>query len=123
MIKGKCHCGNVTYQHSADAQYQFVCQCIDCQKLSAGCQLAAAVFPKEGFQLEGEVQTYEYPGGSGKPIMMSFCPKCGTSLYAVPTAFDKVVIRAGTYDNPEDFKPVKVIHPDEQQHWQRGFEI
>ena len=105
MIKGGCHCRAVRYEIGAKPKFQFICLCADCRRLSAGGHLAAAVFDNTAIRISGELQTYSYPGGSGKPLHMSFCPACGTSLLAKQDEGPVSMVRAGTYDDPAAFMP------------------
>ncbi len=60
-----------------------VCHCTDCQTIS-GTAFRTVVFAAEGtFKLlSGELKTYVKTAESGALRAQTFCPECGTHIYA-----------------------------------------
>ncbi len=120
-VTGKCHCGNISYELDGPKQFEFLCHCTDCRKINSGGHLSGAIFNKDLLSVKGETKEYSYDGGSGKPIVLNFCPNCSTSLFAYPNEFpDVVVIRANTFDDPELFNPKASLFPASAFHWDRS---
>lgn len=116
---GKCHCGKNTYAVSSEPEFQFICYCGDCRVLNSGGHLCGMVFDEARFTGAKETQTYAYPGGSGQPIIMHFCPTCATHLYAYPTSHKgKVVIRANTLVGA-DFEPQQSVFTESAFAWDK----
>lgn len=108
-IEGGCHCGAVRYTLTQQPEFTFLCHCRNCQRLNGSMRLAGATVPQSALEVTGELKTYSYPGGKGE-IDTHFCPICGTQVYANPKVYGEVaVVRAGTFDDPAAFTPVKSI--------------
>ncbi len=117
---GACHCGEVKLAFDKEAKFKFSCHCDTCQKLVSGGRLLGFGVPAESLSVEGNVSSYSYAGGSGKPIQLSFCPNCSTQLYAKPEAIeDMIVIRANALEKPSSFVPEKFLFIDDACQWDR----
>jgi hypothetical protein len=118
-LTGKCHCGKNTFKLASDPEFQFVCHCKNCRVLNSGGHLCGMMFDEDKFQATNETASYTYNGGSGEPIILHFCPDCGTHLYAYPTHYKgKVVIRANTLDNA-DFTAQQSIFTESAFPWDK----
>jgi hypothetical protein len=92
---GQCHCKLNTITITAEPEFQFTCYCNNCRVINSGGHLCGIIFDESNFTKAKHAQSYSYSGSSGKPIILHFCSKCGTHLYAYPTAHEgKVAIRA-----------------------------
>lgn len=117
-LSGHCHCGQCTYSVEHAGTFHFCCLCEGCQRLSAGGRLLGISVPSETFQATGPLREYTYPGGSGSPIVLSFCEVCSTQLFARPTEHAGVVIlRASSLNRELDFKPRKFIFRESAPSW------
>jgi len=115
---GKCHCGDVKVSFAKEALFKFSCHCDTCQKLVSGGRLLGFGVPEDSVSVEGDVSSYNYPGGSGKPITLSFCPKCSTQMFARPEAVEGVmVIRSNALEDPKSFVPEKFLFPEDSCGW------
>lgn len=118
-LTGKCHCGKNTFTMNAEPGFQFICYCDDCRVINSGGHLCGITFDQSDFVEADHTQTYTYEGGSGKPIIMHFCPTCATHLYAYPTEYaGKVVVRANTLVNA-DFKSQQSIFTESAFTWDK----
>jgi len=121
MVKGKCHCGQVTTQISAEKEFQFLCHCETCQKLHGGARLGGIIFEDKGFSVTGETTKYIYQGAN-KEIESHFCSKCGTPMFAYPKAAEgKIVLKANSFVESSTFSPQKSIFVEEACPWEKGF--
>lgn len=122
-LTGKCHCGKNTFTIDAKPEFQFVCYCNSCRVINSGGHLCGMFMDQSELSEARDTQTYTYNGGSGKPIILHFCPTCATHLYAYPTARQgKVVIRANTLEN-SDFKPQQAIFAESAFVWDKPLAV
>ena len=82
-VTGGGHCGHITYEAEVDPATVRVCHCTDCQKLT-GTVFCAAIPSLPGtFVLKtGTPTIYTKTGSSGRQRFHTFCPECGTPIYA-----------------------------------------
>jgi len=85
-IDGACHCGNITYRAEIDPDDVILCHCTDCQTLS-GCAYRTVAFADEAtFELlSGAPSVYIKTAESGNKREQTFCPACGSPIYATST--------------------------------------
>jgi len=117
-ITGGCLCGAVRYEISAEPSTMRVCWCKVCQKLAAGNGSANLLFSRAAMTIRGSLTTYTSTADSGNVIDRKFCPTCGTQVLAQTEARPNfVVLRAGTLDDPDIFKPVANIWTSSAPAW------
>jgi hypothetical protein len=88
-VEGSCHCGQVCYQAEIDPAQVTLCNCSDCQMLTGSAFRVAVPAPRAGFQLlRGQPTTYIKTADSGTKRAHSFCPNCGTPVYACADTTD-----------------------------------
>ena len=114
-IDGGCHCGNITYTAEIDPQNVAICHCADCQTLSASAFRTIVMVPEENLELKGEPKVYVKTSESGNQREQTFCPECGSGLYATSVGDGPKVynFRAGTVRQRDQLVP-KV------QYWTRS---
>ena len=98
-IDGSCHCGFIAFEAEADPQKSAICHCTDCQTLSGTAFRTMIVVPSKDFKLlSGSPKTYVKTGESGRKRAQTFCPECGSPLYATGAGDDTKFfnIRLGT---------------------------
>ena len=116
-IDGGCHCGFIRFEAEADPAQTLICHCTDCRKLTGTAFRISLRVPGETFKrLSGEPSTYIKTADSGTRRAHSFCPRCGTPVWAV--AADDAVpkyysLRPGTLRQREQFAP-------KRQSWTRS---
>jgi hypothetical protein len=104
---GGCLCGDVRIVASGLPLRVGLCHCLDCRKHHGALFYAAAIFPQEAVTIEGE--TRGYVGGTGDPdasrgpSARHFCPRCGSSVFAV--SGDEVEVHLGSLDAPDELMP------------------
>ena len=107
-ITGKCHCGEIAYEAEIDPEKVGICHCSDCQVLSASAFRTVAIAPAGSFKLtKGQLKTYVKVAESGSKRIQTFCPECGSAIYATnadgtPGAYS---IRLGTAHQRRDLNP------------------
>jgi hypothetical protein len=91
---GGCLCGKVRIVASGLPYRVGLCHCLDCRKHHSALFSASAVFPEDAVTVEGETRDYE-----GR----SFCPTCGSSVFA--RTGDEVEVHLGALDAPDQLMP------------------
>ena len=119
VVTGTCHCGAVSIETPAKAMFTFSCHCSSCRKLSSGGRLLGHGTSVDAIKVSGETKTYAYPGGSGKDIVLHFCPTCSVQIYAEPLAHPGMAaVRASLLDNEAEFTPIEYLHTDDAYGWE-----
>jgi len=119
-VNGRCHCGEITFEADIDPENVSICHCTDCQKLSGSPFRVVIPLPEEDFTLlSGEPKIYVKIAESGNQRQQTFCPTCGTPIYATsngpgPRTFG---IRAGALENGCQFVPKRQIWTDSAVNW------
>ena len=106
-IDGGCHCSNITYTAEIDPGKVAICHCADCQTLSASAFCTIIPVPEENLELKGNPKTYVKVSESGNRREQTFCPECGSGLYATSVGDGPKVynIRAGTARQRDQLVP------------------
>lgn len=82
-VDGSCHCGHITYSAEVDTEAAMICHCTDCQTLSGSAYRTVLPTPDKDFRLlSGELKTYVKTAQSGRRRAQTFCPECGSPIYA-----------------------------------------
>lgn len=98
-IDGQCHCGAVAYEAELDPEKILICNCTDCQSLSASAFRTVGIVAAEDFRLtKGAPKIYRKTAESGNIRRQTFCGNCGSAIYAsddsdTPPAYN---LRLGT---------------------------
>ena len=117
-ITGGCLCGAVRYELSAPALFGGFCHCVDCRKTSSSHSASMAV-PEAGLMVTGRLSEYTRPGNSGNPVTRAFCPTCGSGIYSKGARPGVVMLKAGTLDDPEQFKPMATVFASRAPSWDK----
>jgi hypothetical protein len=115
-IDGGCHCGNISYEAEIDPEQVLVCHCTDCQTLSGAAFRTVVFVPESKFSLlRGSPKIYLKLADSGKQREQSFCPECGTPIYAAPVGGEDRLLglRVGSVRQRGELRPKK-------QYWCRS---
>jgi hypothetical protein len=118
-IDGSCHCGNITFEAEVDPEKVLICHCTDCQTLS-GAAYRTVVPVTRQFKLQsGELKIYIKTAADGTLREQSFCPDCGTPIYAGPVAGDSGMLglRVGAIRQRDQLAPQKQLYCDSAQDW------
>ena len=108
MREGGCCCGAVRYALSAEPLIVHACHCRDCQRGTGSAFVVNLWIEASCVQSRGERPlTYLARGGSGTDHEVSFCGRCGTTVWSdyrvVPGKC--LFVRAGTLDDPSGVVP------------------
>jgi hypothetical protein len=92
LLKGSCHCGNVSFQVHSDHPYPFnLCYCSICRKTAGAGGYAVNISASfDSLEIDGKeyIQTYhakildaETGAETASPAGRSFCKTCGSALW------------------------------------------
>jgi len=117
---GGCACGAIRYSAAVEPIAMNDCQCRQCQKDSGTGHGSYLTFPMSAASLHGEPKSFDFTGDLGTVKRRAFCPTCGTPVYMTFPAMPEIlVVRAGTLDEPERYRPQMVFWADAAQEWDR----
>ena len=112
MRTGGCLCGAVRYAVRGEPTHVGRCHCADCRKESGSAFAVYAQWPRDAFELEGEVATYD---------RRSFCPRCAGRIGNIGD--DGVEIRLGSLDDaPFQLRPEAEIWIKRREPWVHAVE-
>jgi hypothetical protein len=111
----------VHYQTSEKPAFAFNCYCATCRRESGAGHATLVAVKDAGFEVRGEVKVVAPPRANGAPpIPRSFCPACGTTLFARPPGMPNIVtLRAGTLDGIFDLEIEQSAFASQAQPWDR----
>jgi hypothetical protein len=117
-VRGKCHCGEITYQGEVTPGTVAICHCADCQAF-AGAPYRAMIRPDPAsFQLEGTPKQYTKTADSGRQRVQGFCGTCGSHLYAADPDGGNLALRIGVIaERAELGEPARQIWCDSALDW------
>ena len=105
-VTGGCLCGQVRLTARGKPYRVGLCHCLDCRKHHGALFNASAIFPAGTVTIEGE--TADYRG-------RHFCPRCGSSVFAV--SGDEIEVALGALDEPDRFAPTYELWTIRREHW------
>lgn len=120
QVKGRCHCGAITFTAELNPEKVLICHCSDCQTLSGSAYRTVAPVYEGSFKLlNGEIKTYVKIAEDGTPRAQTFCPDCGTPIYAGPVegGSGMLGIRVGALDQRDQLPPRKQFYCGSAQTW------
>ena len=115
---GGCLCGKVRYELTAPMMFGGFCYCVDCRK-SSGSHSASMAVPEAALKLTGETREFSTVGGSGNPVTRVFCPNCGSPIMSKGARPGVVMLKAGSLDDPEHFKPMASVYVSRAPSWDK----
>ena len=114
---GHCLCGAVSFTLASDPVVVRLCWCRDCQHLAANGTVNMLV-ATEALAVSGALAEHTKTADSGNAVTRSFCPTCGTHLFARSSARPQFrVVRAGNLDEPSSIRPTMNIWTSSAPEW------
>lgn len=102
---GRCLCGAISFKLSGEPLMTRVCWCRDCQHLAANGTVNMLV-PAQALSISGTPAEFTRTADSGNAVTRSFCPTCGSHLFARSNARPEFrVVRAGNLDDTSSIRP------------------
>jgi hypothetical protein len=110
---GRCACNAVSIRIDGEPLVVRQCWCAQCQKLAGGGPSHNGIFLTADITVTGEVASNRRIAASGREIIWSFCPACGTQLFAASSAGPHMrAVRLGLLDD-HGLKPTIAIWTDD----------
>ena len=119
-IDGGCFCNYVTYGAEVDPKRVAICHCTDCQTHSGTAYgVVVGIIDEQFHLLSGTLKTYEKIAESGTVRALTFCPECGTRIYAktVGEGSSFFGLRVGTVHQRDQLKPNAKVWYRSAQVW------
>lgn len=117
-VTARCHCGQVRLSAEINPARVFVCFCTDCQKLTGSAFRTVVPALPGSVQLDGQVHNYTKTAASGKRRIQSFCPVCGSPMFArAEDAPDAYMLRVGVLDQASQLIPTAKLWQSSQWRW------
>ena len=112
---GRCLCGAIQFVVDGDPIWVGYCHCDSCRRSTgAAAVVHVGVHPDDLTFTQGERKIYNSSPG----VERGFCADCGTPMSYQAVRFpDYIQLYVGTFDNPEQFKPLAHVHVAEQLPW------
>jgi len=95
MTKGRCLCGDISFETAATPQGACACHCGQCRKQS-GHFWASAYVAKSDLSISGTVKWY----AASEAAERGFCPRCGSFLFWHAHAEETISFSLGGLDAP-----------------------
>ena len=118
-ITGGCQCGAIRYAVTGEAEMLYVCHCKECQKQSASAFGMSMPLPRTAFRLtRGTPRQWRRRADSGRTVVGSFCPDCGTRLFHNSSRGpDYLNLKPGSLDDTAWLRPVGHLWTRSAQSW------
>lgn len=117
-VTGGCSCGAIRYQSNENPEFQIICQCTQCQKLTGTGHAPLVAFQSDNFVISGELKFFDTISDDGNTVSHGFCPTCGNPILNKPAiAPDKIFVLVGSLDNPANFRPEFVVYSNSGHAW------
>jgi hypothetical protein len=115
---GGCVCGALRYEIKAEPITVYNCHCTECQKVASSAFGMSVRVSPEAFNItKGDVKSVGTVADSGRAKTGLFCPECGTRICSKPASGGFVVVKEGTLDDPNWFRPIAHIWTRSAQTW------
>lgn len=109
---GGCLCGEVRFTARGAPDRVGVCHCLDCRKHHGALFYAAAIFPRGAVEVRGEVRDFR-----GR----CFCPRCGSSVFAL--SGEEVEVHLGALDETDRLVPTYECWTVRREGWLPPFPV
>lgn len=119
-MHGKCSCGQVQFELTADPIFVHCCHCRMCQRQTGTAfALNALIEADQVVKHSGDIETIEMPSEKSHGQKISYCPTCRVALWSVyPGGGPKFLyVRVGALNNPDAYPPDIHIFTASKQSW------
>jgi hypothetical protein len=129
-LVGGCACGAVRYESALNpmepaAQRMLAtslatvnCYCRDCQRSSGTAMTSIIVVPKKYFRFtKGRPKLFGVTADSGRRVYRGFCAECGSPLISEGQDSEWIAIKAGSLDDPSQFRPTANFYVESAPPW------
>lgn len=112
-LGGGCNCGAVRYRITGGPIRTGICHCQTCRRETGSAFMAFAVWPRDAVQVAGETRQW-----TSSTDHRTFCPSCGSTLFAASDDGNEIEIRIGSLDiAPSMLSPQYELWVRRREHW------
>jgi hypothetical protein len=106
-MKGRCKCGAVSFEMTAEPMIVHACHCSWCQGESGKPFVTNAVIETLSLDFNCEVELTAIPSASGRGQEIVYCPICRETLWShYPNAMRRVAfVRTSVLEDPAAYPP------------------
>ena len=119
-ITAHCACGAISLRFAGKVLSMFMCSCEDCQRATGAGHSAIVLARPADVTVTGKTHAFARPANSGATLTRSFCPECGTPLFAVSSrAADVLLLPVGLFGAAaaEWYVPNQLIFARSHRDW------
>lgn len=110
---GGCNCGAVRYRAAGKPTRTGLCHCQTCRRETGSAFMTFAVWPSDAVRVTG--QTSQWTSSTDH---RTFCPSCGSTLFASSDGSNEIEIRIGSLDEaPSTLTPQYELWVPRREHW------
>jgi hypothetical protein len=121
--KGRCLCGRITVELTAEPFAVSLCHCVNCQKTSGSAFSVIALVPKDRITFSGTVGIFHDVAESGNGFERCFCPGCGSPVESRSEFLASrgiTIVKASLFDDTSWLQPNEQIYCESAQRWLNG---
>ena len=116
--KGRCLCGEITYQINDKPLFTHACHCTTCQKITGTSYWLSMFVLEKDFEILSGKPDVVYPPQKYGVAKKHFCAKCGCNIYGTHTYLKNLILPAtGTFESTDWFEPQAHIFVRSKQPW------
>jgi hypothetical protein len=113
--RGRCLCGDVTFEFGGDPNWQAYCHCESCRRNTSSPVTAFLGVNRSAFRFTGKAPAV-YRSSPG--VRRLFCAGCGTPIaYETERRPDEIDLYAASLEDPEAYRPQGHAYTSEQLSW------
>lgn len=120
MLRGQCHCGQISYEMPDQVDHHTLCHCTDCRRCAGAPAVSWGMIDAADLRIDGEPKRYR----SSEHAERLFCGTCGTGLFYVNESIfpGKIDVQTATLDDPAALPIQAQIQTAERIGWMEGID-
>lgn len=113
-MRGRCLCGQVTWQSDGPVNWAGHCHCESCRRATSAPFTSFFGVDRDKVRWSGKIAV----NVSSPGVRRGFCPECGAQVYYQAEKWaHETHLYAATLDDPADFQPRAHFHWAEKVPW------
>lgn len=119
-MKGRCLCGHVSFEITAELPPVYQCHCSLCRRVSGSSSNSALIIAAPNFSwLSGQNSIRSFSTESG--FKSEFCQICGSPVPNINASGNAFWVPAGLLSEPVDTSVIAHVYSDSHASWDVGF--
>jgi hypothetical protein len=113
--RGRCLCGDVTYEYDGAANWRAYCHCESCRRNTSSPVAAFFGVSRGAFRFTGKPPAVYH---SSPGVRRLFCGRCGSPMaYETDRRPGEIDLYAASLNDPEAYRPEAHTHAAERLSW------